>query len=48
MPLRNNLQKDFPLKDFDFQNKVKDKHETKVDEGDKELPVVLNLWTPTG
>ena len=37
----------FPLKDFDFQNKVKDKYETKVGKEDKELPVVLSLWTPT-
>lgn len=48
MPLRNNLQKDFPLKGSDFQNKMKDKHETKMDKEDKELSVVLNLWTPTG
>lgn len=44
MLLRNNLQKDFFFKDFDFQNKVKDKYEMKVDEGDKELLVVFNFW----
>lgn len=48
MPLKNNLQKDFSLKDFDSQNKMKDQHETKMDKGDEELPVVLNFWTPTG
>lgn len=46
MSLRNNLQK-FPLKNLDFQNKMKDKHETKMDKQDKELSEVLNLWTPT-
>lgn len=40
--------KDFPLKDSDFQSKMKDKYETKMDKGDEELPMVLNLWTPTG
>lgn len=48
MPLRNHLQKDFPFKDFDFQNKIKDKHEAKMDKGVEALPVVLNLWAPTG
>lgn len=38
MPLRNDLQKDLPLKGFDFQNKIKDKHETKMDKGGEGLP----------
>lgn len=46
--MRNNLQKDFPLKDFDFQNNMKGEHQTKMDKGDEELSVVHNLWTPTG
>ena len=48
IPLRNDLQKEFPLKDFDFQNKMKDNHGTKMDQGHEKLPVVINVWTPTG
>lgn len=48
MSLRNSLQKNFLLKDVDFQNDMKDKRETQMYKGEEVLPVGLNLWTPTG